>query len=698
MNLEEAKLFAKFQNKKIALYGLGTETERVLENLDDKDTITGLLDSYREEGRLYGKPIISLYDAVQTGVQLIIVVARPGSCRAITRKIGATCREHDIALMDIRGKDLLAENRISYEFTNICGVTKSELKEKIQNFDIISFDLFDTLVMRKTLFSDDVADYVNCRLQEKGIYIEDFAKKRLESEKRLSKNTAPTLVEIYENMLDKMDSSISDDVTAEKLASLEWTIDFDLLTPRKDVCSIFKDAVDNGKRVYILSDTYYNKTQLSRILKKCGITKCTDIISSSDYKTGKIQELYGVLKKKEQAKRYLHIGDDIVADVESAHRWGFETCRLFSGIDLLDSVGNLGLTDHMITLSERLKVGMFVSRIFNSPFQFENADRRIRISDAYDIGYLLCAPVISDFVFWFYHQTTEYPFQNIWFSARDGYLIKKMYSYIQRLQNRKDESVYFMTSRTAAIRAGVRNEDDIRYVDDMKFSGSLEENLKQRFGIYVDELDETNIDERENGLMRYKKPIIRKAEEAYKNYKMYLNQLHIMAGDIAFFDFVAKGTSQMYIQRLVDNHIKGFYFYQLEAEYMKDKGLDICSFYANGKEESCAIFDDYYIIETLLTAPHPSVCGFDENGKPVYAIETRQADDIRCLEKAQEGIMDYFRTYIELCPESERLENRKLDEIILKLVHGISITDTHFLNLIVEDPFFNRMTNVVDVI
>lgn len=698
MNLREEELFAKYQNKKIALYGLGTETERVLENLDDTYQIAGLLDSYKEEGRLYGKPVISLQDAIKLRVELIIVVARPGSCRAITRKIGAVCRQNNIALTDIRGKDLLVENKISYAFSDICGVTKLELKEKIQKFDIISFDLFDTLVMRKTLSSDDVADFVDCRLRERGISIENFAQKRLESEKRLSKNTAPALAEIYEDMLAKTDGSIGEDITAEMLADLEWTIDFELLTPRKDVCRIFKDSVENGKRVYILSDTYYNKTQLTHILKKCGITKYTDIISSSDYKTGKTQELYGVLKKKEQAKKYLHIGDDIVADVESAHRWGFETCRLFSGNDLLDAVGNLGLTDYMASLPERLKVGMFVSEIFNSPFQFENKDRRIRISDAYDIGYLLCAPVISDFVFWFYHQTQEYQFQNIWFSARDGYLIQKMYSYVQESHNRKDESIYFMTSRTAAIRAGVRDEDDIHYVDDMKFSGSLEENLKQRFGINADELDDKNVDDCENGLMRYKKPIIGKAEEEYKNYKKYINQLHIMAGDVAFFDFVAKGTSQMYLQRLVDNHLKGFYFYQLEAEYMKDKNLDICSFYGNEKEEPCAVFDDYYIIETFLTAPHPSVCGFDENGKPVFVTETRQAADIDCIEKAQEGIMDYFRTYMELCPESERLESRKLDEIILKLVHEIQITDADFLNLIVEDPFFNRMTNVVDVL
>ncbi len=40
------------------------------------------------------------------------------------------------------------------------------------------------------------------------------------------------------------------------------------------------------------------------------------------------------------------------------------------------------------------------------------------------------------------------------------------------------------------------------------------------------------------------------------------------------FDFVAKGTTQMYLQRLFPQHMKGFYFLQLEPEFMAEKGLD----------------------------------------------------------------------------------------------------------------------------
>lgn len=692
------QMFEKYKGRKIALYGLGTETKKALENLENAHEIVGLLDSFRISGELYGKQIISFDEAVNAGIKLIIVAARPGSCRAITKRIGDRCRQNGIALMDIRGKDLLEPRKVSYCFSDADGVTRAELEDKIKNADVVSFDLFDTLVMRQTLYSDDVAAYVDCRLKENGIYIEDFCTKRLESEKLLSRDKAPALIEIYQNLLNKLDNSSVLNVTAPELAELEWDIDFSLLVPRKEVCEIFRKAACSGKSIYIVSDTYYSKCQLAGILERCNIRKYTDILSSSEYRMSKTQGLYRVLKDKEGAKKYLHIGDDIVADIENANNWGFETCRLFSGLDLLENLGSLGLSEYVNSLSDHLKVGVFVSKIFNSPFQFENEDRQTGISDVYDIGYQICGPMISDFVCWFCEKAEEEKIQNIWFGARDGYLIKKMYGYLLQTSGREDKSVYFLTSRTAAVRAGVNDEDDIRYIDEMKYSGTLEQNLKERFGISAGNLNcKYNVPD-EKGLMGYKEVILERARQSYENYQRYIDKLKIEKGDIAFFDFVAKGTAQKFIQHLIPNHVKGFYFLQLETGSMKDKKLDICSFYEQGESDLCTVFEDYYILETLLTAPHPSVTDFNANGRPVYALETRTDKDILCFERAQEGILDYFKTYIRLCPKAERTVNKKLDEVFLGLIHKVRITALDFLDLTIEDPFFNRMTNVTDIL
>lgn len=684
------QLMNQYKNNKIAIYGLGTETERVLSEIGQEFQVVGLLDGYKEEGQLYGRPIISLQYAMECQVKLILVVARPGSCRAIVKRIGTTCMENQIALFDVRGRNLLDTKKVVYNFQKTDGITQEQLRGWIHESDAVSIDLFDTLIMRQTLFPTDIFEILEYRLRAQGVMIRDFSKRRLESEKYLAKFTAPSLVEIYSYM--KSAYSLTE-IVPEELAELEWKTDYDLVVPRQEMCDCMEEAAKSGKEIYIVTDTFYKKEQLIKLLEKCKIGFYTDIFASCEYKTAKPEALFEKVKERICDKKCLHIGDDIVADIESARKHGIAACRVHSGIDLLELVGYLGLWDCIKGLANRIKIGIFVSKIFNSPFQFEGDECKIAIQNARDIGYLLFAPIISDFVIWFEEQVEKFHMSNIWFCARDGYLIKRMYDELPG----NEESVYFLTSRTAAIRAGVESEEDIEYVCDMKFSGTIEEQLKERFGITIQNEGDYSITGGEL-LTDYSRAILSKACISRKNYKTYINKLCMKEGDVAFFDFVAKGTSQMYIQRLVDRHLKGIYFMQLEGEYMQGKELDILPFYNIQETDTSEIYENYYILETVLTSSQPSIKEFDECGGPCYTRETRKQQDIRCVQAVQAGIYDYFMTYLKICPETERNVDKKLDEILLSLIHGIAVLDHSFTGLKVEDPFFNRMTDLSDLL
>ena len=77
-----------YKNAKIAVYGLSPLTADLLERLDGY-RVAGLLDGYQTSGTLYGKPILSIEEAIAEGVRLIIVAARPESCKIIAKRIGA---------------------------------------------------------------------------------------------------------------------------------------------------------------------------------------------------------------------------------------------------------------------------------------------------------------------------------------------------------------------------------------------------------------------------------------------------------------------------------------------------------------------------------------------------------------------------------------------------------------------------------
>lgn len=678
------KLFNNYRKQKIAVYGLGIATEKLLKEIGCEFQIVGLLDSFRTEGVLYGKPVISMEELIKEQVKLIIVAARPGSCRAIARRIGNICIKNQIDLIDIRGKDLCALKEPVFDFKGVEGISKQELRQLMNQKQVISVDMFDTLVIRQTLFSSDVAELAECRLKEQGIFIENFGAKRLRSERELEKYGSPVLSSIYEHMEKE---SCFYKKEPKQLAELEWKIDYELLIPREEICELFQEMKDCGKEIYIVTDTYYTKEQLIQILDKCGISFYTDILASCEYKTGKRQQLFKKFREKIGERSCIHIGDDEITDLEKAEENGILSCRIYSGISLLEMAGYFGMKEYLQSLSGRVKMGILMSKIFNSPFQFEDVRRRISIDNAYDIGFLFFAPMVSDFVFWFDSQVKSRYLKNIWFCARDGYLIKKLYEKL----NPENSSIYFLISRTAAVAAGVENEEDIRYIESMKFGGTLEEELYERFGVSVEELNGES-------LVPYWQEILQKVSLNKKGYSAYIGKINVKEGDIAFFDFVAKGTSQMYLGRLVDQHLKGLYFLQLEEEYMEEKGLDILSFYKRMEPESQSIFDDYYILETILTSPMPSLKKFDKNGIPLYADETRTQADIQCIQRVQDGISDYFSMYLKICPDRNIIEDKKIDAKMLSLLHSISILDEAFLNLKVEDPFFNRVTNMTDLL
>lgn len=679
-----ADVFQELSGKKVAVYGLGAETERLLPDLKSLFDIIGLLDGFKSEGELFGYQIISLEEAVTSGIQAIIVIARPGSCKVIAKKVSDICKNNNIVLLDIRGKDLLKENKHTYNFSTMYGYTKKTLLEKIQNYEVISFDLFDTLIMRKLLLPTDVFDILSYRLMQKGIVIESFTQKRLESEKMLSRTTIPGLTEIYRYML-KSYSIMG--ITAEELAEYEFDCDLSLIIPRSDIVSLAQIISANNKYVCIISDTYYTKNQTELILKKCGIDFYSDLLISCEHGTDKTRNLFDVLKTNVEGKSIIHIGDDMAADIESAERHNIDAFKIYSAIDFLEIQGFIDPYDTKLCLSERIKIGLFISRIFNSPFQFEHSNGEIQITECQDIGFLFIAPIITDFVIWLTKQCEDNGVTDVIFCARDGYLIKEIFDMISDIH-----SIYYYTSRISAIRAGMMTTDDVEYVNEMKYSGTLTDQLLCRFGISADNID------KDNDLIDYKEIIMQRSESIREYFHKYINNLDFKGENIAFFDFVAKGTCQLFTERMFEKKMRGYYFLRLE-EYSRSTGnLDIVPFYPSEISAKSAVYEDYYILETIMSSPEPSVLEYDSLGTPVFSVETRSAEDIRCIMDIHKGIKSFFSDYIVICPKSETKISRNVDEILLRLIHNYRIINKSFNNLNVEDSFFNRMTEISDLL
>ena len=658
----------------IAVYGLSTETERLLPQLNNEYDIVGLLDGFRTDGEMYGHRIMPLEEAFSCGVSSIVVVARPGSCKAIAKRIGDACKDQGVRLVDIRGKDLLSVSEPIFDRSVLPFSDEEELLREIEAAKAVSFDLFDTLVMRKIYSYTDLFEVVEKRLQEMGILIEDFVNLRIAAEKELSrKGSAPRLEEIYVEVLKRAQIvsagekiNAGEEITESLLSRIEFETALSFIVPRTSVCNIAKQLVAEGKPVFITTDTYYCRDKIRRIIDICGLSEVNDVLISCEEGTGKTGKLFDKLLEAVPEVRpedILHIGDDETADVLPAKRRSISTFKIQSGPDLFEAAGGFGLEPYISTLSDRIKVGFFIAEIFNSPFRAYTVN----------VGRLFFAPIITDFVFWLRERFRDEEISQALFVARDGFLMKRLYDLLMP----DSDSVYFLSSRIAALRAGIEGEEDISYVESMKYFGTPEKARLVRFG--VEDYEDIWVH----------------VEHCRKNTLTYIDSLGLQQERTAVFDFVAKGTVQLFLSRLMSQKLKGYYFIQNEPEFMADKDLSIEPFYAENEKSDSRIFDDYYILETVLTSPDPQVLEFDEAGNPVYDKETRTQIDIECILQVQGDIIDYFKQYISFGIHSE---NKKLDEVFLSLVHKLNIDNPAFLSLKVEDPFFGRSTNLRDIV
>lgn len=184
--------------------------------------------------------------------------------------------------------------------------------EKLCEYDVISFDVFDTLLKRFVRHPADVF-----RRIEKTMDIPGFAGLRVEAEKAARQYKFRqcgvfeiTIEEIYQ-MMDLYAGYTG--VSAEQEIEMEMCCCYADPVMQKIVRSLHRE----GKKVIAVSDMYLHKKQILELLFHCGYTDIRDLYVSCDYGVSKSDgKLFPLVKQEIGKKRKIvHIGDNFYADV-----------------------------------------------------------------------------------------------------------------------------------------------------------------------------------------------------------------------------------------------------------------------------------------------------------------------------------------------------------------------------------------------
>ena len=382
--------FTPLQNKKILIYGTGVVARRLAVALEGFQ-IVGCLDLYKVEGDVEGVPIIT-WDDIEDGVADVLIIASAvANCREIYDRIIYRCISLHLEVYGGGGENL--QDRFSFflvrpETADYYLRNEMELKKAIEEHDAVSFDLFDTLIMRKTLEPADVFDIVEERLKEKEIVIPQFKKKRQAAEHRTPNGNIYQIYETLGKMLG-LNPTITETILREEIQC-----ERDILIPRTVVVNLFRYAVSLGKIVNILTDMYLPAPILEDILFGLGIEGYRNIYVSCDYDTGKTGELFSHYLKSAHGLRCLHIGDNRTADIEPATRHGIDTYYIKSAYEMVRISNLRRVLLYENNKCDRLWIGLLISDLFNNPFSLYHSAGVVAVKNVKMLGKLFIAPIV----------------------------------------------------------------------------------------------------------------------------------------------------------------------------------------------------------------------------------------------------------------------------------------------------------------
>ena len=298
-----------------------------------------------------------------------------------------------------------------------------DFAKELSEFDVVSFDVFDTLIFRPFANPTDLFYLVEAKTQ-----CFNFCELRPQAEQvSRAKTTKPNFeVDIYD--------------IYQELANMCWlkkedaNIEIEL---EKDVCyanPYMKEVYDilksRGQKMVVTSDMYLPHDVIKAILDKNGYDGFEKIYVSNEYGFNKASGKLFEVVKKDYPGSIIHVGDNVEADVMGATRAKIASCHY----QQCNSYGNPFRPASLISPVSSVYKGIVNNYMYNG-FADDSARE--------DFGFIYAGPVVAGFCEWLNEFCHEKSLDKILFLARDMDIFYKIYN-----QHYKEfDNEYVITSR-----------------------------------------------------------------------------------------------------------------------------------------------------------------------------------------------------------------------------------------------------------
>lgn len=334
------------------------------------------------------------------------------------------------------------------------------------NVKLYSYDIFDTIVTRNVATPQGIFSVIQNILNTNTSYvdlpqdlIDNYHDVRVSAERCAYRNARRknhediTIYDIYDVIGAKYSLTFSQ---LTRIIELEFSTEIAHSVGIQDNINKILDLVSSGCRVILISDMYLPLSVIKKILEKQNtILSTLPIYLSSDVKLRKSTgNLYEFIASKESVSygSWKHIGDNIKSDVVIPHKLGIQT-EHFNVPSLLPHEKYIIKRNKKNPASQTL-IG--ISRII----RYNN---KLTHMESFGVSY--GSIILYPYVSWVLRDAIERGINNLYFIARDGYILKEIADVLIREYHYPISSHYIYGSRKT-WKVPSLNDDFKKYVSD----------------------------------------------------------------------------------------------------------------------------------------------------------------------------------------------------------------------------------------
>jgi FMN phosphatase YigB (HAD superfamily) len=587
---------------------------------------------------------------------------------ALERMIGQIVRHRDFAIGVLpTDQSLTLSSEGDRNWSTYFGIPISEqIMLRAIGADIVSFDIFDTLVTRPFLSAGAAQEYLNEKLESQYL-VTGIGNARTEAETRarLALRRDPMLEEVHRYLVQTPGfASVHPGVLTEAELERRW------LRPRLGVLAGL-ERVARTRRIIAVSDMYHSTESLRLLLPRPVSEKLEEIHVSCQTALRKEdgsawERLPGI--EGIPASRWLHVGDNEHADIQRPFDAGYvppvHVLRPAALLDVVPALRPLRLPQANQGWREQLWRGLLGNRLAaiadDEPSSFGAS---FTVPTARDFGYLVIGPLVLEYLGWLGRLALERRETDIGFLSREGFLLKKAFHAFQRWVPRLAtiEGRYLQVSRRTLATATVAEEGDLATVLAGTFSGTLNDLVRSRLGspahaAVAKALNPAVLDQyvflpdMQAETLALLAPSMHALLEVARGersaYLLYWEQT-VGKRDLVIADLGYAGTIQSGLSRLTGRPYLGAYF-ALDARARDTElhgGEMRARFYDGRNGDGCTspILSSDLLLEAALSAPEGQLSHMEiEQGRPTARRneDTRSTAAIQAMNQIQGGIIE----------------------------------------------------------